>query len=32
MADFIKDLMAFISLSAFSGTALIWLDLIRYMG
>lgn len=29
MADFFKDLMAFIALSAFSGTALIWLDLIR---
>lgn len=32
MTDFFKDLMAFVSLCAFSGTALIWLDLIRYMG
>jgi len=31
MADFIKDVMAFISLTAFSGMAMVWLDAARHL-
>ncbi len=29
MSDFIKDVAAFVSLGAFSLTALVWIDLLR---
>lgn len=29
MVDFIKDILAFVSLSAFTVTALLWVDLLR---
>lgn len=32
MIEFIKDIMAFISLSAFSITALMWIELLRNLG
>lgn len=31
MINFVKDLMAFVSLGAFSMTCLIWIDLLRHI-
>lgn len=31
MIDFVKDLASFVSLCAFSGTALLWVDLLQHL-